>query len=292
MNVSERTVWRYISLFERTGDVVPVERRNGPRMLMGEFEQLNLLRLILENPGIYLQELQDELFDIFGVLVSVSTICRTLKYMGCTKQAMHRVAVQRSDALRAQFIAEISVYDPDMLIWIDETGCDRRHSSRRFGYSIRGIPVCDQRIIVRGTRYTAIPVLSTAGIHDVFIGEGTMNGERFKNFVRDVLLPHLNPFNGINPRSVVIMDNASIHHVEEVIDLIEIQAGARLCFLPPYSPDLNPAEGLFSQVKSIMKQNDKVFQTCSAPRVLLGMVFAEVTTNDCLGHISNCGYDI
>ena len=36
-------------------------------------------------------------------------------------------------------------------------------------------------------------------------------------------------------------------------------------FFPPYSPDLNPAEGLFSQVKSIMKQNDKVFQTCSAP---------------------------
>ena len=63
-------------------------------------------------------------------------------------------------------------------------------------------------------------------------------------------------------------------------------------FLPPYSPDLNPAEGLFSQVKSIMKQNDKVFQTCSAPWVLLGVVFSEVTTNDCRGHISTCGYDI
>ena len=67
-------------------------------------------------------------------------------------------------------------------------------------------------------------------------------------FVRDVLLPHLMPFNGINPRSVVIMDNASIHHVEEVINLIEIQAGARVLFLPPYSPDLNPVEGIFSQI--------------------------------------------
>ena len=117
-------------------------------------------------------------------------------------------------------MAEISVYDPEMLVWIDETGCDRRDATRKYGYRVRGIPICDQRILVRGTRYTAIPVLSTEGIHDVFITEGTMNGERFSEFVRDVLLPHLNPFNGINPRSVVIMDNASIHHVDEDVDLI------------------------------------------------------------------------
>ena len=92
------------------------------------------------------------------------------------------------------------------------------------------------------------------GIHDVFIAEGTMNGEHFTTFVRNVLLLHLNPFNGVNPRSVVIMDNASIHHVDQVVDLIERQAGAKLCFLPPYSPDLNPAEGVFSQIKSIINQ--------------------------------------
>lgn len=125
LSVSKRTVWRYLSLFKRTGDVQPQKRRNGPRMLMGDFEQVTLLRLILENSGIYLQELQDELLCNFGVLVSVPTICRTLKYMGCSRQAMHRVALQRSDALRACFIAEISVYDPSMLVWLDETGCHR-----------------------------------------------------------------------------------------------------------------------------------------------------------------------
>ena len=87
------------------------------------------------------------------------------------------------------------------------------------------------------------------------------------------------------------MDNATIHHVDEVVDLVERQAGAKLCFLPPYSPDLNPAEGVFSQVKSIMKQNDQMFQVCSASRALLALTFAEVTTQDCLGHISNYAYD-
>ena len=189
-------------------------------------------------------------------------------------------------------MAEISIYDPAMFVWLDETSCDRRHATRKYGYSIKGLPICDQRLLVRGMRYTAIPVISIDGIHDIFIAEGTMNGERFTKFVKDVLLPHLNPFNGINPRFVVIMDNASIHHVEKVIDTVENQAGAKLLYLPPYSPDLNPTGGVFSQVKNIMKQNSKVFETCSTPRSLLAMTFSSVSTQDCLGHISNCGYDV
>ena len=292
MNVSERTVTRYIALFRRTGDVYVRERRNGPRRLIGDFQQVTLMRLVLENPGIYLHELQTKLFHILGVPVSIPTICRTLRYMGFTWQAMHRVSIRRSDALRAQFMSQISIYDPSMLIWLDETGCDRRHAIRKYGYSVRGIPLCDQRILVRGTRYTAIPIVSLNGINDVFITEGTINGERFLEFVRNVLLPHLRPFNGINPHSIVIMDNASIHHIDDFIDLIERQAGAKVIFLPPYSPDLNPAEGVFSQVKSIMKENDKIFQVCSAPRALLAMIFAAITNQDCHGHICNCGYDV
>lgn len=289
-HVSERTVWRYISLFRLTGDVHVRKRRDGPKCLMGDFERLILLRLILENPGMYLQELEVELFKKFGVPISVPTICRTLKSMGCTRQAMHHVALQRSDAARAQFMSEVSIYDPCMLVWLDESGCDRRDAVRKYGYSIRGTPICNQRLLIRGIRFTAIPVVSLDGIHDVFITEGTMNGERFAKFVKDVLSPHLMPFNCLNPRSVVIMDNASIHHVHEVIDLIENQVGAKVLFLPPYSPDLNPVEGIFSQIKGTMKENDKLFQAFSAPRVLLSMAFAAVTVENCLGHICNSGY--
>ena len=288
--LSERSVRRYISLFNQTGDVEPKSQRHGPQKLLGDFGQLTLLQVILRNPGIYLSEIQAELIHLFGVEVSVSTICRTLKFMGCSRQVMCRVALQRSDCLRAQFMAQISVYDPSMLIWLDETGCDRRHTIRKYGYSIRGIPLCDQRLLVRGKRYSAIPIVSLEGIHDVYLTEGTMNGDRFTTFVRNCLLPVLMPFNGVNPRSVVIMDNASIHHVEEVTDLIETQAGARLCFLPPYSPDLMPVEGVFSQAKSIMKSNDRLFEVFSSPRSLIAMVFGMITQDDCHGHISHSGY--
>ena len=119
---------------------------------------------------------------------------------------------------------------------------------------------------------------------NVYITEGTIYGEKFADFVKDYLLPILLPFNNLNPYSVVIMDNASIHHVRDVEELIVNQTGARLCYLPPYSPDLMPAEGVFSQIKSIMKENHQLFQVCSAPRALLamafGMVSVEVTFQD------------
>ncbi len=287
--VSERTVRRYINMFEQTGEVEPKSHRSGPPKLLGDFEQLVLLRIILESTGIYLHEIQTKLLAIFGVDVSIATICRTLKFMGCTRQVIQHIDVHRNDALRAKFMAEVSIYDPEMLVWTDETGCDRRNCMRKRAYSIRGMTPKDHRLLVRGTRFSAIPVMSLEGIHDVYLFEGTVNGEKFEEFIRSCLLPMLQPFNGINPHSVVIMDNASIHHVQSATDLTENQAGARLLFLPPYSPDLNPAEEVFSQVKATMKQNDALFQACSAPRVLLTMAFGMVT-KDCSSYIIHSGY--
>ena len=289
LSLSERTVRRYLALFHRTGDVQPATRRNGPQKLLGDFEQLLLLRLILAEPGIYLYEIQDKLNHLFGVTVSSSTICRTIKFIGCTRQVIRHVAMQRSEALRAKFMAEISSYDPSMFIWIDESGCDRRNSTRKFGYSIRGIPPVDHRLLVRGTRYSAIPVMSVAGIHDVYLAEGNVNGDRFEKYIQDCLIPSLLPFNGTNPRSIVIMDNASIHHVHTNVQLIE-NAQAKVIFLPPYSPDLNPLEPVFGKVKAIMKENDKLFQVSSAPRALLALAFGMITPGDCYNFSRHCGY--
>ena len=137
-------------------------------------------------------------------------------------------------------MAEVSVSDPAMLVWIDESGCDRCNCIRKRAYTIRGMTPRDHRLLIRGTRYSTILVMSIDGIHDVYLCESTVNGETFADFVLSCLQPFIQPFNWINPHSVIIMDNASIHHIEQVVDMIEDQLGARLLFLPPYSPDLNP----------------------------------------------------
>ena len=73
------------------------------------------------------------------------------------------------------------------------------------------------------------------GIVDVHIATGSVNGDIFCDFVKRYRQPQLLPFNGTNPRSVVILDNAAIHHTHSAIQLIE-ETGALAVFLPPYSP--------------------------------------------------------
>ena len=70
--VSQRSVRRYLRMFEATGDIKPKIQRHGPKLLLGEYEQFILLQLIAENTGIYLQA---KIYDRFGVTVSVCTIC-------------------------------------------------------------------------------------------------------------------------------------------------------------------------------------------------------------------------
>ena len=284
--LSERTVRRYLTMFRTTGEVRAAVHRNGPQLLLGDFEQF---RYIMEEPTIYLHEIQRKLFSAYKVKVSASTICRTLKIMGFSRQVMRHVALQQSETLRARFMAEVSLYEPSMLIWLDESGCDRRNSIRKYGYNIRGICPVKKRLLVRGIRYPAIPIMTVYGLHDVYLAEGTINGDRFTQFVEKCLLPSLMPLNGVNPFSVVIMDNASIHHVVGVAALIR-NMGARLIYLPPYSPDPNPMEPVFSKVKAILKENDALIQACTSPKALLAMAFGMIPTEDCISYSRHCGY--
>ena len=134
----------------------------------------------MENPGIYMHEIQSRLFTIFGVTVGTSTLCKTLKCMGCSRQVIQHIPVQRSDKLRAIFMTEISIYDTSMLLWVDKTDCDRRDSTRKRGYGFNVTPPTDRHILAREKRYSAIPVMSKDGDHDVYLTEGTVNGECFE----------------------------------------------------------------------------------------------------------------
>ena len=72
----------------------------------------------------YLHELCDELEEVTGKRVYSSTICRTIHYFEMTRQKFGSIAIQRSDEMKAEFIAELSLFDPSMLAWLDETGSD------------------------------------------------------------------------------------------------------------------------------------------------------------------------
>ena len=86
---------------------------------------------------------------------------------------------------------------------------------------------------------------------------------------------------------MVVLDNASIHHVEAVCSLISA-AGALVRFLPPYSPDLDPIEEVFSKVKGYLTENEMIFNVTREPSIL--EAFSTVTKSDCISYIKHSGY--
>ena len=219
--------------------------------------------------------------------ISLSTLCTFLHKSGFTHKKLRTVALQQDRKLREQFSSEVSVFNTEMFVFVDETGSDARNKLRKKGYSIRGKPARYQTFLLRGERISAIACMSSAGLLDVKTFQGTANGETFYNFVQTHLLPHLMPYNGINPHSVVVLDNCSIHHLAEVIASIE-DVGALVLFLPPYSPDLNPIEELFSKVKTTLKSFEFDMAHITDLQTLLLSSFTSVTVEDCNGWIAHC----
>ena len=288
LRISQSTVARILDRFERTGTVHQNEATPRAHSLHKHDEYM-LVQMISENPSIYLREVRQKLLDVTGVDASETTICRTLKRLGFTRKKVQHVALQRCDMLIAEYQAEVSMYDSSLFVFVDETGSDSKDTLRRYGYSIRGYPARSAKLLCKGRRYTAIGVMSTTSLLDCYVVEGSVDGDVIYNFVQTSLLPQLMPFNGVNPNSIVIMDNCSIHHVCEVVDLIQ-SVGALVIFLPPYSPHLMPIEECFSKVKLFLKEHEAISQTTGDIKLLITAAFASITPEDCTAWSRDCGY--
>jgi len=176
-----------------------------------------------------------------------------------------------------------------MFVWVDESGCQKKDGIRKFGYALRGLTPVREWILVRGEHISTIAAMDVNGIVALELALGAVNADNFFDFARGTLLPNLLPFDGCNPRSVVIMDNCSIHHVHLIRELFR-DAGVLLLHLPPYSPDLNPLEEAFSKVKYYLNEHDTIMQCIPSPIPLIQAAFDSITESDCKGWVSHSGY--
>ncbi len=155
---------RTVALFNDTGTVD--KRKHPPNSgtaVLTDIDKLIIIETISERPDIYLREITEVLVNETGTHVDVSTIWRFLHSSNITRQKMVLVAKQRSEFLRGVYLQDMQIFNghPEMLIFVDETGADRRNCLRRFGYSIRGKPPVSKKLLVRGQRVKAI---STSGV--------------------------------------------------------------------------------------------------------------------------------
>ena len=108
-----------------------------------------------------------------------------------------------------------------------------------------------------------------------------VNGHSFTDYVEQCLVPTL------SPGDIVIMDNLSSHKRPAVRAAIR-SVGARLLFLPPYSPDLNPIEQVFAKLKHLMRKAAE--RTHEATWKRIGSLLDDFTPNECAAYLLNSGY--
>ena len=230
-------------------------------------------------------------FETSGDVKVSPTICRILKRYGFTRKRVRQIAAQRCYALRGAYMAQCTLFRRDMFVWVDETGSDARDHIRRFGYALRGMTPTPHRLLARGKRVNAIAALSSSGVVAVDIITETVSGKEFFDFLRGTLIPNMMTYNGTNAHSIIIMDNCSVHHIAEVRDLLH-QAGILVLFLPPYSPDLNPAEEAFSYVKSYLRKHDVMLQSGAPLPTVVQAAFNSITEDQCNSWITDSGYPL
>jgi transposase len=125
-----------------------------------------------------------------------------------------------------------------------------------------------------------IGAIRLTGVTAGLMFEGATDTPAFATFVEQVLVPEL------QPGDVVVMDNLSSHKAACIRQAIE-GAGARVLFLPPYSPDLNPIEKMWSKVKSYLRTAAK--RTKEGLWDAICEAFRRVTKGDCGGFFTSCG---
>lgn len=129
---------------------------------------------------------------------------------------------------------------------------------------------------------TLVAGLRRSGMVAPMVMDGPINGDWFETYVERLLVPNL------TPGDTVIMDNLSSHKRRSVREKIEA-AGARLLFLPPYSPDFNPIEMAFSKLKALLRKAGE--RTVDALWSTIGKLIGVFQPNECANYFAACGYD-
>jgi transposase len=189
-------------------------------------------------------------------------------------------ASERDEAERAAWRAEAATLDPADFVCIDETGahCDLTRSYAWAPHDERAYGVVPRN---RGGATSVIASLTLAGIGPSLSLRGGTTGAVFMRYVRELLVPTL------RPGQIVIVDNVGAHRPAMVRELIEA-TGARLWYLPAYSPDFAPIEHAFSKCKAVLRRLEA--RTRDTLETAIATALAAITPDDARGWFCHCGY--
>jgi transposase len=181
---------------------------------------------------------------------------------------------------RAQWTKYQDRVEPERLVFIDETWTKTNMAP------LRGWAPCGERLVAkvphrRWKTTTFLAALRHDRLDAPWLLEGPIDGESFRTYVEHVLAPAL------HPGDIVVMDNLGSHKSKAVRQLIRA-AGAKLFFLPKYSPDLNPIEQVFAKLKHLLRKDRA--RTAETICAAIGQILRAFTPEECANYFKNSGY--
>lgn len=181
---------------------------------------------------------------------------------------------------RAQWKKYQGRFDPARFVFIDETWA-KTNMTRSHGRCRKGQRLIDKVPQGRWRTLTFLAALRYDRLTAPFVLDGPIDSESFLAYVEQVLTPTL------SPGEIVIMDNLGSHKSHAVRQAIR-KTGARLFFLPPYSPDLNPIEQVFAKLKTLLRKAAE--RTVEAACQRIAALLNEFTPTECYNYLANAGY--
>ena len=151
--------------------------------------------------------------------------------------------------------------------------------TRLYGRAFGGERVVDYVPDVRFKRYSLLSTISSSGDMIPLVYSGTLNGDLFKQYIAQFVVPKL------KPRDILIMDCYSVHKIKGISDMVEA-VGANVVYLPQYSPDLNPIETVWPEIKADLKKLKA--RTYDAICDGVGVAIDAVTPEHAANHFVNC----
>jgi transposase len=241
---------------------------------------------LTDRPTAYLDEIAWFLFDEHEVFVTARTVWNSLSRGGWTRKIGRHIAIERNQELRAYWKARAAHIGLDRLIFVDESAAAEKTGWRKYGWSPLGLPVNNVKSTKRSKRWSILPALSVNGyLNHVLVKQGSITADDFISWIWQYVLPQT------FPGQVIVMDNASIHHDDRLQEIVT-PYGVSIEYLPPYSPDFNPIEQSFNELKSFIKRQQAVIATYDNFGEFLLWALSEFQAPHAKEQFKKCGYDM
>ena len=198
------------------------------------------------------------------------------------KKSLHASEQDRPDIARrrTRWKTHQGRLDPKRLVFLDETWA-KTNMTRRHGRCSRGARLLAKVPHGRWRTVTFLAALRCDRIIAPCVLDGPINGTSFRAYIEQFLVPAL------NPGDVVVMDNLGSHKGQAVRRLIRA-AGAKLFFLPRYSPDLNPIEQVFAKLKTLLRRAAR--RVVEELWVTIGCLLDRFAADECERYVRHAGY--